>query len=85
MGNPSLLLLDEPSEGLAPLVVSAILERLKRLKATGTTVLISEQNLRFANELADRVSIIERGEIRYEGTPAELAAHPEVREKYLMV
>ena len=85
MGNPSLLLLDEPSEGLAPMVVSAILERLKRLKATGTTALISEQNLRFANELADRVSIIERGEIRYEGTPGELAAHPEVREKYLMV
>ncbi len=85
MGNPSLLLLDEPSEGLAPLVVSAILERLKRLKATGTTVLISEQNLRFATELADRVSIIERGEIRYEGTPEQLAAHPEVRVKYLMV
>jgi branched-chain amino acid transport system ATP-binding protein len=85
MGNPSLLLLDEPSEGLAPLVVEAILQRLKRLKEAGTTVLISEQNLRFATELADRVSIIERGEIRYEGTPAELAAHPEVREKYLMV
>jgi branched-chain amino acid transport system ATP-binding protein len=85
MGNPSLLLLDEPSEGLAPLIVDAILERLKRLKATGTTVLISEQNLRFATELADRVSIIERGEIRYAGTPAELAAHPEVRETYLMV
>jgi len=85
MGNPSLLLLDEPSEGLAPLVVEAMLQRLKRLKETGTTVLISEQNLRFATELADRVSIIERGEIRYEGTPAELAARPEVREKYLMV
>jgi len=85
MGNPSLLLLDEPSEGLAPIVVTAILDRLKRLKSTGTTVLISEQNLRFATELADRVSIIERGEIRYEGTPAELAAQPEVREKYLMV
>jgi len=85
MGNPSLLLLDEPSEGLAPLVVDAILQRLKRLKAAGTTVLISEQNLRFATELADRVSIIERGEIRYEGSPAQLAAHPEVREKYLMV
>ena len=85
MGNPTLLLLDEPSEGLAPLVVSAILQRLKRLKATGTTVLLSEQNLRFATELADRVSIIERGEIRYEGTPEELAAHPDVREKYLMV
>jgi branched-chain amino acid transport system ATP-binding protein len=85
MGNPSLLLLDEPSEGLAPLIVDAMLHRLKLLKETGTTVLISEQNLRFATELADRVSIIERGEIRYEGTPAELAAHPEVREKYLMV
>ena len=85
MGNPTLLLLDEPSEGLAPLVVDAILQRLKRLKEAGTTVLISEQNLRFATELADRISIIERGEIRYEGTPAELAARPEVREKYLMV
>jgi branched-chain amino acid transport system ATP-binding protein len=85
LGNPDLLLLDEPSEGLAPLVVEAILNRLKRLKETGTTVLISEQNLRFATELADRLSIIERGEIRYEGTPAELSAHPEVREKYLMV
>jgi branched-chain amino acid transport system ATP-binding protein len=85
LGNPSLLLLDEPSEGLAPLVVDAILQRLKKLKEAGTTVLISEQNLRFATELADRVSIIERGEIRYEGTPAELAAHPEVREQYLMV
>ena len=85
LGNPSLVLLDEPSEGLAPLVVDAILQRLKRLKAAGTTVLISEQNLRFATELADRVCIIERGEIRYEGTPAGLSAHPEVREKYLMV
>ena len=66
-------------------MVDAILQRLKRLKATGTTVLISEQNLRFATELADRVSIIERGEIRYAGTPAKLAARPEVREKYLMV
>jgi len=85
LGNPSLLLLDEPSEGLAPLVVDAILQRLKRLKAAGTTVLISEQNLRFATELADRVLIIERGSIPYEGTPAELSAHPEVRERYLMV
>jgi branched-chain amino acid transport system ATP-binding protein len=85
LGNPDVLLLDEPSEGLAPLVVEAMLHRLKRLKETGTTVLISEQNLRFATELADRVSVIERGEIRYEGTPGELAARPEVRERYLMV
>jgi branched-chain amino acid transport system ATP-binding protein len=85
MGNPDLILLDEPSEGLAPLVIDALLKRLKALKAAGQTVLISEQNLRFATELADRVYIIEKGEIRYQGTPAELAAHPEVRQQYLMV
>ena len=85
MGNPDMILLDEPSEGLAPLVVEALLTRLKALKAAGQTVLISEQNLRFATELADRVYIIEKGEIRYEGTPAALAAQPELRQKYLMV
>ncbi len=85
MGNPDMVLLDEPSEGLAPLVVDALLKRLKALKSAGQTVLISEQNLRFANELADRVYIIEKGEIRYHGTPAELAAQPAVRQKYLMV
>ena len=85
MGNPELLLLDEPSEGLAPLMIGALLRRLRVLKDTGATVLLSEQNLRFATELADRVYIIEKGEIRYHGTPAELAAHPEVRQQYLMV
>ena len=85
MGNPEMILLDEPSEGLAPLVVDALLKRLKALKAAGQTVLISEQNLRFATELADRVYIIEKGEIRYQGTPADLAAQPELRQKYLMV
>ena len=85
LGNPALLLLDEPSEGLAPLVVEALLERLRRLKETGATVLLAEQNLRFAADLADRIYIIESGEIRYEGRPGELAAHPEVREKYIMV
>jgi branched-chain amino acid transport system ATP-binding protein len=85
MGNPELLLLDEPSEGLAPLMIGALLRRLRILKETGATVLLSEQNLRFATELADRVYIIEKGEIRYHGTPAELAGHPEVRQQYLMV
>ncbi|MEQ8346844.1 MAG: ABC transporter ATP-binding protein [Sneathiellaceae bacterium] len=85
MGNPDLLLLDEPSEGLAPLVVAALLERLRTLKRTGATVLISEQNLRFATELADRLYIIEKGEIPYQGTPADLAQHPEIRSAYLMV
>lgn len=85
MGNPDLLLLDEPSEGLAPLMIDALLRRLRALKQTGATVLLSEQNLRFATELAERVYIIEKGEIRYHGTPAALAAHPEVRQRYLMV
>ena len=85
MGNPDLLLLDEPSEGLAPLVVAALLRQLKTLKDSGATVLVSEQNLRFATELADRLYIIEKGEIRYQGTPADLARHPEVRYQYLMV
>ena len=85
MGNPDLILLDEPSEGLAPLVIEAMLQRLKQLKSAGQTVLISEQNLRFANELADRVYIIEKGQIPYQGTPAELNSQPEVRQQYLMV
>jgi branched-chain amino acid transport system ATP-binding protein len=85
MGNPDLLLLDEPSEGLAPLMVSALLRRLLALKRTGATVLLSEQNLRFATELADRIYIIEKGEIRYHGTPAELAGQPDVRTQYLVV
>ncbi len=85
MGNPDLMLLDEPCEGLAPLVIDAMLKRLKLLKSSGQTVLISEQNLRFANELADRVYIIEKGQIAYQGTPAELNDLPEVRQQYLMV
>ena len=85
LGNPTLLLLDEPSEGLAPLVVQALLERLRRLRESGATVLLAEQNLRFATGLADRIYIIESGEIRYQGLPDELAAHPEVRERYIMV
>lgn len=85
MGNPDLMLLDEPSEGLAPLVIDAMLKRLKLLKSSGQTVLISEQNLRFANELADRVYIIEKGRIAYQGTPAELNGLPQVCQQYLMV
>ena len=85
MGNPDLISLDAPSEGLAPLVIEAMLQRLKQLKSAGQTVLISEQNLRFANELADRVYIIEKGQIPYQGTPAELNSLPQVRQQYLMV
>jgi len=85
MGNPEVLLLDEPSEGLAPLVVETLLARLRALKAGGATILLSEQNLRFATALADRVYVIEKGEIRYHGTSAQLAADETVRQRYLMV
>ncbi len=85
MGNPALLLLDEPSEGLAPLVVQAMAEHILRLKQEGMTVLLSEQNLHFATRVSDRVYILEKGRIQYEGSMAELAASDTVRRKYLMV
>jgi branched-chain amino acid transport system ATP-binding protein len=85
MGNPELILLDEPSEGLAPVVIDQLLAKLRALKETGATILLSEQNLRFALKLADRAYIIEKGEIKYEGPPAELAADETVRKAYLMV
>jgi branched-chain amino acid transport system ATP-binding protein len=85
MGNPDLLLLDEPSEGLAPLVVQQMLEQLTALKATGTTILLSEQNLNFSLALADRAYLIEKGEIKYEGGVDDLRNDAEVRKKYLMV
>lgn len=85
MGNPELLLLDEPSEGLAPVIVDQMLAKLKALKETGETILLSEQNLRFALKLADRAYIIEKGDIKYEGLPEALAADEAVRRAYLMV
>lgn len=85
MGNPQLLLLDEPAEGLAPLVIQMLLRQLSELKRTAVTIFLSEQNLKFATQLADRVYIIEKGEIKYSGTPAELSADEGVRKIYLMV
>ena len=85
MGNPDLLLLDEPSEGLAPLVVQDILDQLKKLKQTGVTVLLSEQNLKFSLQLADLVYIIEKGSIKYKGTPGSLSTDRRTLETYLMV
>jgi branched-chain amino acid transport system ATP-binding protein len=85
MGNPDLVLLDEPSEGLAPLVVQQMLVQLKALKSTGLTVLLSEQNLKFSLELADRAYIIEKGEIRYSGEIEALQNDGELRKRYLMV
>jgi branched-chain amino acid transport system ATP-binding protein len=85
MGNPDLILLDEPSKGLAPLVVQQMVRQLKILKTTGLTVLLSEQNLRFSLELADRAYIIEKGEIRYEGSTEQLRSDSELSRRYLMV
>jgi branched-chain amino acid transport system ATP-binding protein len=85
MGNPLLLLLDEPSEGLAPVIVADMARAIKGLKRQGLSVLLSEQNLRFAHEVADRAVIIEKGRVRFTGTMAELDANREVRAQYLMV
>jgi branched-chain amino acid transport system ATP-binding protein len=85
MGNPRLLLLDEPSEGLAPVVVRALADNIAALKAEGLTILLSEQNLKFARRLADRSYIIEKGEIKFEGSIAELDADDAVRRAYLSV
>jgi branched-chain amino acid transport system ATP-binding protein len=85
MGNPSLLLLDEPSEGLAPLVVQDILRQLNLLKETGVTILLSEQNLKFSLQLADRAYIIEKGSIKYEGSAQSLSEDRATREAFLMV
>jgi branched-chain amino acid transport system ATP-binding protein len=85
MGNPSTLLLDEPSEGLAPVIVEQMAKTIRELKREGLTVLLSEQNLHFAQAVADRAYIIEKGHIRYSGTMAELSADAALREQYLSV
>jgi len=85
MGNPELLLLDEPTEGLAPLMVKALEESILKLKETGLTVLLAEQNVRSALRLSDRGYIIDNGQIRYHGSIEELKENEEVRKKYLLV
>ncbi len=85
MGNPRAILLDEPSEGLAPLIVEQMAKTILELKQEGLCVLLSEQNLHFANLVADRAYIIEKGHIRYEGTMAGLAANEQIRAAYLSV
>jgi branched-chain amino acid transport system ATP-binding protein len=76
--EPKVLLLDEPFEGLAPVVVSRFVEAARRIKALGISLLIAESNLTTASRLADRLYAIDRGEIIFEGTPAEAASHAEV-------
>jgi branched-chain amino acid transport system ATP-binding protein len=85
MGNPRCLLLDEPSEGLAPIVVEQMAQAIGALKAEGLSVLLCEQNLRFCQAIADRVYIVEKGQIRFGGNAVELAGNPALREQYLSV
>jgi branched-chain amino acid transport system ATP-binding protein len=85
MGNPKLVLLDEPSEGLAPVIVEQVANTILALKAAGLSVLISEQNLHFASNVADRATIIEKGMIRFTGTMDELKANEAIRTQYLSV
>jgi branched-chain amino acid transport system ATP-binding protein len=83
MGNPELLLLDEPSEGLAPLVVDHLEEQIARLKREGLTILLAEQNVAFSLALADRVYVLEKGAIRYEGAAATLREDEALRHDLL--
>lgn len=85
LGNPELLLLDEPTEGLAPLIVRELEEQILRLKSEGISILLAEQNLKSSLKLADRCYVMDRGQIRYQGTVEELNQNEEVRSKYLLV
>ena len=85
MGNPYLMLLDEPSEGVAPVIVEQMVQMIFELKAQGVSILLSEQNMHFAALVADRAYVLERGQIRYQASMAELAADEEVRRAYLSV
>jgi branched-chain amino acid transport system ATP-binding protein len=80
-----LLLLDEPTEGLAPMIVDRVTDLVRELNADGITALLVEQNLAVAMELADRIYVIDQGEIVFEGTPDELEANPNVRDRHLGV
>lgn len=83
MGNPDIILLDEPSEGLAPVIVQQIAATVKTLAGDGLTVLLSEQNLRFANHVADRAAVIERGRVIVAGPMRDIVADARVRDAYL--
>ncbi len=85
MTNPALLLLDEPSEGLAPLIVAEIGRIVAQIKAQGLSILLVEQNLNLALGVADRVYVMNKGQIVFEGAPAELRAQTEVMHRYLGV
>lgn len=83
MGNPYLVLLDEPSEGVAPVIVEQMVQTILELKSQGVSILLCEQNMHFAELVSDRVYVMEKGQICYEASMAELSANVEVRRAYL--
>ncbi|MDO9286005.1 MAG: ABC transporter ATP-binding protein [Aquabacterium sp.] len=83
MGNPFLVLLDEPSEGVAPLIVEQMAQMIIALKSQGVSILLCEQNMHFAELVSDRAYVLEKGQIRHQSSMAELAANDEVRRAYL--
>jgi branched-chain amino acid transport system ATP-binding protein len=85
MGNPSVLLLDEPSEGLAPIIVERIAQSIMTLKREGLSIILSEQNYHFAQWVADRAVVVDKGHVRFEGTMADLVANADVRKQFLSV
>lgn len=85
MTNPALLLLDEPTEGLAPLIVNTLADQIARLRENGLTVLLAEQNLKVALALSNRGYVIDNGRIRYQGDIEDLRSNDEIRRKYLLV
>jgi branched-chain amino acid transport system ATP-binding protein len=85
MGNPELLLMDEPVEGVAPLVVKELGKQILRLKQMGQTILFSEQNVAFATMISDRAYVIDKGKIRYQGSKEELKENEEIKKKFLMI
>jgi branched-chain amino acid transport system ATP-binding protein len=85
MKNPDLLLLDEPSEGLAPLIVQNLIEVLSRIRGEGITILLADQNLKFCRKTSDRGYILEKGMVQFEGTMEEIWQNEEIVKKYLVV
>lgn len=85
MGNPFLVLLDEPSEGVAPVIVEQMVHMILALKAQGVSILLSEQNMHFAELVSDRAYVLEKGQIRYQASMQALAANDEVRRSHLSV
>ena len=84
LGNPRLLLMDEPTQGLAPLVIKNLGEQILRLQRDGMTILLSEQNLAFAGPLANRIYVIDHGSIRFEGALSDLRADAEIQNRHLL-